>query len=170
MPAKPSYFHRVGEAIEALQQVPSDWVDRRAVEEVLGVSKTVAWRIMRHCGAVDGPGNTLVCGRSGLVAALAKLQATGEFEREARRRDRVSAYLEHLAQLGRTKRTTVAKRGRALELLSSRFGKLPAGVELTPRRLTVEFSSPEEFLETVGAVIFALQNDFEAVKEFIEVG
>jgi hypothetical protein len=170
MPAMPAYFHRVGDAIAALQQDSSDWVDRKAVEEALGVSKTVAWRIMRQCGAVDGPGNTLVCRRDGLIEALQKLQTTGKFERETRRRERVSAYLEHLAQFGRTRRTTVAERGRALELISSRFGKLPDGVTLTPRKLSVEFSTPEQFLEKVGAVIYALQNDFEAVREFIEAG
>lgn len=156
--------------MEALERLPSDWVDRRGVEEALGVSKTVAWRIMRHSGAVEGPGNTLICPKSELLASLARLQATGEFAREARRRERVSGYLEHLAQFGRSRRTTIAVREKASELVSARFGKLPAGVELRPRKLTVEFATPEEFLERIGAVIFALQNDFEAVREFIEAG
>jgi hypothetical protein len=125
---------------------------------------------MRHCGALDGPGNTLICRREDLVAALTKLQATGDFDRETRRRDRISAYLEHLAQFGRSKRTTVAESGKALQILSSRFGKLPAGVELSARRLVVDFTSPEEFLERVGSVIFALQNDFDEIRDFIEAG
>src|SRR5438270_8051319 len=118
MPAVPAYFHRLGEAIEALQRLSSEWVDRRAVEEAFGVSKTVAWRIMRHSGAVDGPGNTLICRKADLLASLARLQATGEFAREARRRDRVSGYLEHLAQFGRSRRTTVAVREKAAELVN----------------------------------------------------
>jgi hypothetical protein len=50
------------------------------------------------------------------------------------------------------------------------LGKLPPGVELTPGRLTVDFFGTENFLEKVGAIVFALQNDYEAITEFIEQG
>jgi hypothetical protein len=170
MPAKPAYFHRIGDAVEALKQLPSPWVDRRTLEEVLGVSKTVAWRIMRRCGAEDGPGNALVCGRERLAAALAEIEASGECEREIRRRDRVEEYLARLAEAGRSRRIQVASGERALGMLDSRFRSLPAGVELAPRRLTVDFASPAEFLEKIGAVLFATQNDFEAIRDFIERG
>ena len=167
MPAKPFYFHQIDAAIAVLRGLESDWVDRRTVEEALGVSKTVAWRIMRRSGAVDGPGNTLVCSREGLIAALAALQEGVEYRGEVRRRDRVSEYLERLGALGRTRRTRVAEAQRAVDVMSARFGKLPNGVELTQRRLTVDFSSPEEFLERVGAVVFALQNDWDAIRDLI---
>jgi hypothetical protein len=170
MPAKPAYFHRVADAIENLKSMDCDWVDRRMVEELLGVSKTVAWRVLRRCGGEEGPGNALMCPRERLIAALEQLQATGEVEREVRRRDRVSGYLDRLAEFGRTKRTQVATAQQAVELLSSRFGALPAGVEFTPRRLTVEFASPEEFLQRIGAIIFTLQNDYDSVRQFIESG
>jgi hypothetical protein len=170
MPAKPAYFHRIGDAIQALRRVGTEWVDRRGVEEALGVSKTVAWRIMRRCGAPNGPGNTLMCSREGLISALLQIEATGECEREIRRRERVSEYLERLAETARARRIRVAEDSRAHGLVDSRFRKLPAGVELTRRRLTVEYATTAEFLERIGAVIFALQNDFDAVCEFIENG
>ena len=170
MPAKPFYFRQIPATLEALRQLESDWIDRRTVEETMGVSKTVAWRILRRCGAREGPGNTLVCRRVELIAALQAWQEDGEYRQEIRRRDRVSEYLDRLAEFGRARRTKVAEDRKAFELLNSRFGRLPAGVELTPRRLMVEFSSPQEFLERIGSVIFALQNDFEAVRQFIEAG
>jgi len=170
MPAKPVYFHQIGAAIEALRRLDTDWVDRRAVEEALGVSKTVAWRILRRSGAQDGPGNTLVCRRGELIEALEALRQGEDYRREVKRRDRIADYLKRLAEVGRTRRTKVAEDHRAIELLSSRLGRLPTGVELTPRRLTVEFSSPQEFLERMGTVIFALQNDYDAVRQFIESG
>jgi hypothetical protein len=163
-------FHRLGDAIEVLRRQESEWIDRRTVEEILGVSKTVAWRIMRRCGAQDGPGNTLICLRSALLAGLTQLQSTGEFEREIRRRSRLTGYLERLAEAGRTHRTTVATDERAADLINSRFDHLPVGIQLTPKQLTMDFNSPEEFLQRVGAVIFALQNDYEAIREFIETG
>ena len=161
MPATPSYFHRLADAIAIFRGVGIEWIDRRTVEEVLGVSKTVAWRIMRRCGAGDGPGNTLVCRRDDLVNALTRLQATGEFEREERRRDRLSEYLARMAEIGAARKTTVATAQNALDLVNARFGRLPAGILLTNRRLTVDFGTAEEFLQRMGAVIFALQNDYE---------
>lgn len=168
MPAKPSYFHRLGDALTVLGSHPGDWIDRRMIEEALGVSKTVAWRIMRQCGAVDGPGNTLICRRDELVAALTALQATGGFEWESRRRDRLTSYLERMAEVGRSRGTPVASAQQAVDLVNARFDRLPPGVSLTSRRLTLDFASPEEFLQRMGAIIFALQNDYEAIRSFIE--
>ena len=44
----------------------------------------------------------------------------------------------------------------AAELLSSRFDRLPDGVELTPHSLHIDFQGREEFLERLGAVVLAL--------------
>src|SRR5690242_16262330 len=132
MPARPAYFHRLTTALEVLRSLSTDWIDRRTVEETLGVSKTVAWRILRHCGAGDGPGNTLVCARADLIAPLEKLQTTGAYEHEIQRRHRLDEALQTLARLGAARRTRIVPDSRALELLNSRFGHLPAGVELTP--------------------------------------
>ena len=56
MPAKPSYAHRLKAAIETLQDSSASLLGRHDLEELLGVSKTVAWRILRHCQAQKGPG------------------------------------------------------------------------------------------------------------------
>jgi hypothetical protein len=170
MRRKAAYFHRLEDAITVFDGLDTDWIDRRTIEEVLAVSKPVAWRIMRGCGAEDGPGNALICRKPVLVAGLRRLQETEGFQWERRRRDRLTAYLERLAEAGRTRRTPVVEAGRALDLVQTRFRKLPAGIELGPRRLTVDFASPEEFLERVGALIFALQNDYDSIREFIERG
>jgi hypothetical protein len=168
MPSRPSYFHRLSSAIGELKRLETPWVDRRAIEELLSVSKAGAWRVMRRCGAEDGPGGALVCRREGLIAALEALETTGEWRQEARRRARVETYLTEIAEFARSRKTKIADGGKASELISSRFRKLPAGVELTPRRLIVEFTGAQDFLEKVGAVIFALQNDFDAMRDFID--
>jgi hypothetical protein len=105
-----------------------------------------------------------------LVAALRRVQETGQYERENHRRERLTGYLERLAEVGRSRRTTVATEERAMDLINTRFERLPAGITLTPKRLSIEFSSPEEFLQRVGSVIFALQNDYDAIRVFIESG
>jgi hypothetical protein len=58
----------------------------------------------------------------------------------------------------------------ALELINTRFAKLPANVALTPCSLHIDFFGTEEFLKAVGAVVYALHNDYEAISSFIEQG
>lgn len=168
VPARPAYFHRISSALEIFRQLSTEWIDRRTLEDVLGVSKTVAWRILRRCGAQDGPGNTLVCRRPELIRALEVLQQTGEYDREIRRRNRVEENLAQMLQSARSRHIRVAPQARAVDLVGTRFHKLPPGVNLSPSRLTIDFSGTEDFLGKVGAVLFALQNDYEAVSEFIE--
>ena len=146
----------------------SEWIDRRALQGSLNISKTVAWRIMRRCGAVEGPGGALVCRRVDLIAAFNTVLQTGEFRQELRRRARVEEYLASAAQIGRAKQRKVVPDSRALDLLSSRFSKLPAGIELGAHKLSIEFFGTEDFLEKVGSLVFALQNDYEAISAFIE--
>ncbi len=168
MPARPVYFHRLSDAIEELSHFQVPWVDRQTIEQLLGTSKASAWRLMRKCGAEDGPGHTLVCRREGLISALKAVAESGEWRQESRRRQRVETYLSEMAEFARSRQTPVASHGKASELLDSRFGNLPRGVELTPSRLTVEFSGAQDFLQKIGSVIFALQNDFDTVRDFIE--
>jgi len=168
MPARPAYFHRLALAITVLEKLQSNWVDRKTVEEILGVSKTVAWRILQQCGASPGPGNTLVCERLQLLVALESLRTGKQCARELCRRERLEERLAQLVTSARSRNVRVVPDSRAIELASTRFGRLPAGVELSPGRLTVEFNGIEQFLEKLGAVVFALQNDFEAFSRSIE--
>jgi hypothetical protein len=168
MPARPAYFHRLADAIAVLEKLPSAWIDRQTLQETLGVSKTVAWRILRQCGASQGPGNTLICERQELVAALANLRGGQPCGRELRRRQRLEDRLTQLLTAARSQHIRVVPDSRALQLVSTRFAHLPPGVELSPARLTIEFYGTEDFLEKFGAVMFALQNDFEAISRLIE--
>src|SRR5215831_8076973 len=172
MPAKPSYCAKLPAGIEALRAMEIDWIDRRQLEEVLGVSKTVAWRLLRLCGVQPGPGGALVVRRDDLVARLERLARDGgPIEREIQRRGRLEDFLERIrpavaANLTRVVRDT----NQALELINTRFRKLPANVALTPRSLHIDFFGAEDFLQAIGAIIYALNNDYEAISDFIEEG
>jgi hypothetical protein len=168
MPARPAYFHRLADAIAVLERLPSPWIDRQTLQEVLGVSKTVAWRILRQCGASQGPGNTLICERHELVAALESLRTGQPCGRELRRRQRLEDRLTQLLTAARSLHIRAVPDSRALELVSTLFARLPPGIELSPARLIIEFFGTEDFLEKFGAVVFGLQNDFEAISKFIE--
>src|SRR3954469_24337664 len=151
MPAAPLWIHRLADALPALASLPQDLVDRRTLEELLGVGKWTAWRIMRQCGATDGPGGALVCRRDDLVRRLEAVQQDGRFAPEIARRQRVERYLDGMLQFASRRHKQIARSTAAEALVSSRFGSLPPGVDLQPGKLAIEFRGPDDFLQKFGA-------------------
>ena len=168
MPAVPLYSHRLAEAVETLRSLGTDWIDRRTLGEILAVSKWTAWRILKACGAKEGPGGALVIGRLELIGALERLRQEGRIAAETARRARLETYLDGMIRFARGKHREIARNDAAVELVSTRFGSLPPGVELTPGSLRIDFSGAEDFLGKFGAVVYDLHNDCERIAEFIE--
>ena len=168
MPASPLYAPRLEEAIRALEAMPGDWIDRRTFEETLGVSKWTAWRILKRCGAQEGPGGSLVCRRTELAARLKNLSEEPRLAAETARYNRVARYLEGMARYASRRHKQIARNEAAAGLLDSRFSNLPAGVDLERGELRIRFQGTEDFLQKFGAVVYALNNDFEQISEFIE--
>jgi hypothetical protein len=169
MPAAPLYAQRLPDAIATLSARTDDWIDRRTFEQILGMSKWTAWRIFKRCGDVDGPGTSLVTRRVDLVRHLQAL-CEGQLAPELARRTRLEKNLDEILQFASRKRTYFARHEAARDILSSRFSRLPPGVDLEPREVRIQFEDPQEFLEKFGAVVFALQNDYEQIAEFIAAG
>ena len=168
MPAVPLYTHRLADGIAALEVLSCDLVDRRTLEEALGVTKWTAWRILKRCGAHEGPGGALVCPRSELVTRLRRLVQDPHWAPEVARRQRVEQYLDGMLRFASRKHTEIARDAAAEQLAGTRFDKLPPGVDLERSELRIAFAGTQDFLQKVGAVIFALQNDYERISEFLE--
>ena len=66
--------------------------------------------------------------------------------------------------------TEFARTAAAEAIRSTRFGQLPAGVDLAPGELRIRFSGTNDFLQKFAAMVYALNNDFEGIREFIENG
>ena len=145
MPANPSWAWRIPDVLSALRGYPEQWIDRRQVEELFGCSKTVAWRILRAAGVEPGLGRALLCRREDLIARLERIRP---------------AVIANM--------TKVARDDQAHALVNTRFKNLPPNVELTPTSLHIDFHGTEDFLQAFGAVVYALNNDFEAVQQHIE--
>src|SRR5690242_11920740 len=107
MPVTPLYIHRLDAGVAVLERGP-EWVDRKAVEEALGVSKWTAWRLLKRCGADDGPGGALVCRRDDLIRRLREIQE-GVWAPEIERRKRVERYLDQIARFSTQKRAKIAE-------------------------------------------------------------
>jgi hypothetical protein len=170
MPAAPLYAHRLEEAIDILRSSDAEWIDRRAFGEILAMSKWTAWRLLKACGAENGPGGALAIRRTQLIDRLAALRRDGRLAPEIDRRARLENALEGIARLARSKHRQIARNEQAARLVSTRFASLPPGVTLTPRSLEIEFRGMEDFLAKFGAVVYALHNDCESISQFMEAG
>jgi hypothetical protein len=170
MPAAPLYVHRLEEAIAVLRSMNTDWIDRRTLEEILAVSKWTAWRLLKACGAGEGPGGALSIRRADLIERLEQLRDDGRLAGEILRRERFKANLDGMIRAAQGKHKQIAHDEGARELISTRFASLPPGVELTPSSLRIEFFGTEDFLGKFGSMVYALHNDYERISEFIEAG
>jgi hypothetical protein len=169
VPAKPSWAWRLEEALPALRASEEDWIDRSRIEEFFGCSKTVAWRILRYCGIQPGPGGALACCRQDLIGRLERVaEGGGPITHEIARRQRLDEMLERLRPAVIANLTKVVRDDQALALLNNRFDKLPANVTFTPNSLHIDFFGTEDFLAAFGAVVYALNNDYEAISGFME--
>jgi hypothetical protein len=162
------YIHRLEAGLGALERVGSEWIDRRTLEEALGVSKWTAWRILKRCGAEDGPGGSLICRKVDLVRQLEALRNDRVFAPEIDRRKRVERYLDEIARFSTQKHTEIARNDAATAILSAGIASLPPGIELQPGSLRIEFSGSADFLRKIGAVVFALQNEFDQITAFLD--
>ena len=84
------------------------------------------------------------------------------------RRQRLETALDALNPAVRTRLVKVVDGPKAQEMADTRFGSLPEGVTFTPTRLTLEFQGSGQFLQLLGAVLKALENDTAEVLEFID--
>ena len=94
MPAAPLWIHRLPDTLPALASLPQDLIGRRTLQELLVVGKWTAGRILRQCGADEGPGGALVCPCDALVERLRVIQQDGRCTTEIARPERVELYLD----------------------------------------------------------------------------
>ena len=173
VPRKPQHWLHLHDALAGIEGLDRDWVDRALLQETLGCSHTEAWRILKRLGAEPGPGGALVLLKSVFLERLRAYMEDPRVVFEQRRRERLETALDALSPHTRARLVKVIDEERSAEsvrLLSTRFDQLPAGVTLTPRSLHIEFGGREEFLQRLGAVLFALENDTDRILGFIEQG
>jgi hypothetical protein len=157
VPAKPRWYSKINFVIRELETLPRPFVDRAAVEFLLGVGRRRAQQIMAPC-ITDHVGANGLADRAALVAHLRHLAEGDDGYYERQRRHKVAAILAQL-QKERLERPQLLVEAPA-QVLTQEFETLPAGVHLHPGRITIEFEEPQQALEKLLALAMAIGNDF----------
>lgn len=163
MPRKSEWFHRIPTILEELRALSCPVIDRRTLEQLLGVSPRQALRILQSLVPFSA-GKSLLIDRVALIEKLERLDRQDELQVERRRRDRLDE------QLRRARRELAARRVRIPVPSPARPGEpdsfpLPAGVQLTPGRLVIEFSDPQDLLRLLLELARAISGDYSRFEE-----
>ena len=157
MPAKPLWYSRINDVIRELQAL-RPFVDRAAVEFLLGVGRRRAQQIMAPC-ITDHVGANGLADRDTLIVHLRRLADgdAGYYERQRRRK--VAEILSQMKK-DRLERPQLLVEAPA-KIVKQEFENLPAGLRLEPGRITVTFDQPQQALEKLLALAMAIGNDFD---------
>jgi hypothetical protein len=156
VPDKPLWLGHLDRLTAELAALPQPWVDRATVERVLGVGRRRAQQILAPCVSLQIGSNGLA-DRDQLIAHLRQLASGETVSYERRRRQRLAQTLDGLRSTWQTRVPVEAPTA----IVNQAFEDLPAGIEIAPGRISVQFESTREALEKLLALAMAIGNDFE---------
>jgi hypothetical protein len=164
MPDKPLWIDRLPEAIKGLTERTEPWVDRAALESLLGIGRRRAQQVL--AGVPNQRiGASLLAGRLEVIAHLQRI-AEGE-----------AAHYEHRRRRRLWGRLAAAQPQVLVELPDSQvrriethdFAGLPEGVDLAPGIIAVRFRNPDEALEKLMALAMAIGRNRAAFEERVKL-
>jgi len=162
MPARPRWLLTIPDAIAQLEGLDRALLTRRDLEQLFGVSKAQATRLMRVFGA-ERTGNARTLARPHLLRQLRARQQGAAFAAEVARRD-------HLVATLRRARITGIRIPVPSAVLGVRLAGLPAGVTVAPGRIEVQFTGAREAVARLFALAQALTNDYERFETIVSGG
>ena len=158
MPAKPVWYSRLPDIILELEALPRPFVDRAAVEFLLGVGRRRAQQIMAPC-VTDRVGANGLVDRNALIDRLRGLAQGDDGFYEVERRRKVAHVLEQLRQTRLEQPQLLVEA--PVAVVNQGFEDLPAGVHIEAGRITIEFEQPQQALERLLALAMAISNDYD---------
>ena len=156
MPRKSEWLSRVPEALERLDGFPAPVVDRAALEDLLGIHRRMAIRLMHRFGGFQA-GRTFLIEKVQLVERLAGIRDSAEYGAE---RQRWVRFVETLDQARRIHKS------RQISIPAAEPGN--SKITLEPGRLEVRFTSTVELLQSLLELAQRIGDDFETVRRQIE--
>jgi hypothetical protein len=166
MPAQPSWHIRVPE-IRAVLVSPASppFLDRPAIEALFGLRRRQAIRILTACGGYQ-VGKTFLVNREALLSYIDEVAADGSVDRIRRRKLRIGAALNEVANHAAAQRTQIRT---GPDLMRRLPADLPAAIELVgPGKIQISFESATDLLTRIAELAAAATNDFPRFRKLFE--
>jgi len=157
MAAKSSWLLHIPEIRSMLAEVTLPVIDRAVVQSVFGLGRRQAIELMHRFGGYMA-GRTFLLERTRLIAELDKIVASGEYQREETRHEKLTAAL---AKFQRTRRAEEVRIDVSPEVFGTCMSMLPSAVQLEPGKLEVKFSGCEDLLTKLFTLAQAAANDYD---------
>jgi hypothetical protein len=157
LPAKPTWWARLGEIVATLEMSEAVVMDRSAAEKLFQVGPRRAVQLMTLFGAHEAGGAALI-ERERLLARLREIRGSNTFTEETRRRRRVADELEILQRRRAAEKVRIAV---TPEIFNSKVESLPEAVQIRAGHLEIEYGDCEDLLQKLVALSQAAYNDFE---------
>jgi len=170
MPDKPLWLDRLSEAVRQLEAATDPWIDRPALETLLGIGRRRAQQLLAPI-AQRRIGTSLVAVRTDVVAHLKRIAAGEGAYCDSRRRRKL------WGQLAEARREWVRQPPVLVEVSNAQVQRvelhdldgLPEGVELGPGSITVRFQEPDEALRKLMALAMAIGQNRQAFDERVAI-
>src|SRR5579871_1151531 len=161
MAAKPRWWQHIPEIRRLLAEARLPVIDRAAVERLFGLGRRQAIVLLERMGGFQA-GRTFLISREQLIAQLDALAATGDYQQEVGRRERVAAAIENMQ---RTRQNQAVRIAVGVEIFGGRMASLGPGVQLHPGKLEIAFAGPEDLLRQLFALAQAVANDYAGFEQ-----
>lgn len=159
MPAKPRWWLRIPEILPALENLDAPWLDRAAIEQVFGLRRRRAIELLHVFGGFQ-VGRMFLVDRQKVLDQLHGNSRGEEFRWERKRRRRLSEALSEARQYSQAARVKIP-------VLEPSPG-LPAGVNIEPGRMVIEFQSVEDLLAKCYAMVQVAACDYVYFQQIIQ--
>jgi hypothetical protein len=162
LPAHPRWLLAIPDAIAQLETLDREWLTRRDLEQLFGISKPRAAVLMRTFGA-ERLGNVRMLARTQLLRHLRARRKSAAFSGEVDRRERLITAL-------RRARVSGIRVPVAASVLSLKLAGLPEGVTVERGRIEVRFDGARDAVGRLFALAQALVNDFDRFEDLVGGG
>jgi hypothetical protein len=166
MPAKPSWLLHIPRILDELQALPVPVIDRATCENLFRLGRRRSIELIHRFGGYRS-GNVLLVDRLELIAGLEDLWESPDSVRERRRKSRLVERLESLRRYRKAASVVIPVPASTCKTSPQ---CLPAGIEVSAGKLTLQFTRAEELLQRLYELSQTAAGDYETFRETVEQG
>jgi len=157
VPDHPLWYQRIPKILQDLETSQVPFLDRFSLENLFGVSRRQAIRLMASLGGYQ-VGRTFLVDREQLLTRLRSLALHDAVEHAVARKQRVWRQIEADRANVRARMVHIVPPPRQ----AARLPDLPPGIQVQPGRLIIDFGAPVDLLEKLFALSQAMTQDYGA--------